>query len=65
MLQEKGIVVKKALFFAFTFILNKQMNHSGSSWSWVASLRYIFMLTILYIILFFQQKVIRKFKRYY
>lgn len=42
--------VLSSLFFAFTFILNKQMNLSGSLWSWSASLRYIFMLPILFFI---------------
>ena len=45
--------VLSSLFFAFTFILNKQMNNSGGLWSWSASLRYIFMLPILFVILFF------------
>lgn len=48
--------VLSSLFFAFTFILNKQMNNSGGLWSWSASLRYIFMLPILFVILFFQGK---------
>ncbi|GIM30156.1 membrane protein [Clostridium polyendosporum] len=39
-----------SFFFAFTFILNRQMNLSGGSWIWSASLRYIFMLPILFII---------------
>lgn len=52
--------VLSSLFFAFTFILNKQMNTAGGSWSWAASLRYIFMLPILFIILFFQQKSYKK-----
>lgn len=48
--------ILSSLFFAFTFILNKQMSLSGGSWSWAASLRYIFMLPILFIILFFQNR---------
>jgi drug/metabolite transporter (DMT)-like permease len=43
-----GIVA--SLFFSITFILNKQMNISGGSWIWSASLRYIFMLPILLVI---------------
>lgn len=42
--------VAASFFFAFTFILNQQMNISGSSWLWSSSLRYIFMLPILFII---------------
>jgi drug/metabolite transporter (DMT)-like permease len=40
-----GIVA--SLFFAFTFVLNRQMNVAGGSWAWSASLRFIFMLPIL------------------
>lgn len=42
--------VAASFFFAFTFILNQQMNISGNSWLWSSSLRYIFMLPILFII---------------
>lgn len=42
--------VAASFFFAFTFILNQQMNISGSSWLWSSSLRYIFMLPFLFII---------------
>ena len=40
-----------SFFFAFTFILNQQMHLSGGSWYWSSSLRYIFMLPILLIIM--------------
>ena len=36
-----------ALFFAFTFIFNRSMNLSGGSWMWSASLRYLFSLPVL------------------
>lgn len=36
-----------ALFFAFTFIFNRSMNLSGGSWVWSASLRYLFSLPML------------------
>lgn len=36
-----------SFFFAFTFILNQQMNISGGSWLWSSSLRYLFMLPVL------------------
>lgn len=39
-----------SLFFAVTFVLNRQMNISGGSWIWSAALRYIFMLPVLFII---------------
>lgn len=44
-----GII--SSIFFAFTFILNSSMNLSGGSFIWSASLRYIFTLPILYLIL--------------
>jgi drug/metabolite transporter (DMT)-like permease len=39
-----------AFFFAFTFILNRAMELSGGSWVWSASLRYIFMVPFLLLI---------------
>ena len=39
-----------AFFFAFTFILNRAMDLSGGSWIWSASLRYIFMLPFLFVL---------------
>lgn len=36
-----------ALFFAFTFIFNRSMNLAGGSWMWSASLRYLFSLPIM------------------
>lgn len=41
-----------SVFFSFTFVLNKSMNISGGNWMWSASLRYIFMLPILLLIVF-------------
>lgn len=40
-----------SFFFTFTFLLNQQINISGGSWLWSSSLRYIFMLPILTIIM--------------
>lgn len=39
------------MFFALTFILNRSMNLSGGYWLWGGSLRYLFMLPILWLIL--------------
>lgn len=50
-----GIIA--SFFFSFTFILNQQMNVSGGSWIWSSSLRYIFMLPILFTILFVKKEV--------
>ena len=43
-----GIVA--SFFFSFTFVLNRQMNIGGGNWYWSSSLRYIFMLPILFFI---------------
>lgn len=47
-----------SFFFAFTFILNQQMNISGGSWLWSSSLRYIFMLPILFYIMVINKKLL-------
>lgn len=39
-----------AFFFSVTFILNRAMELSGGNWMWSASLRYIFMVPFLVII---------------
>lgn len=41
-----------AFFFAFTFVLNASMELGGGSWIWSASLRYIFMIPFLLIIVY-------------
>jgi drug/metabolite transporter (DMT)-like permease len=46
-----------ALFFSFTFILNRAMDLSGGSWIWSASLRYIFMLPFLFLIVIGRKNV--------
>ncbi|MFE8698049.1 multidrug resistance efflux transporter family protein [Cytobacillus sp. FJAT-53684] len=42
--------ILSAFFFAFTFILNRSMELSGGSWIWSASLRYLFMVPFLLIL---------------
>lgn len=51
--------VLASFFFAFTFILNQQMNISGGSWLWSSSLRYIFMLPILLIIMIIKSELFK------
>ena len=43
-----GIIA--AFFFAFTFVINAVMEASGGSWIWSASLRYIFIIPFLLLI---------------
>lgn len=49
--------IAASFFFAFTFILNKQMNVTGGSWLWSSSLRFIFMLTILLVIMIIKNQL--------
>lgn len=49
--------VTASFFFAFTFILNQQMNISSGSWLWSSTLRYIFMLPILFIIVIIKNEL--------
>ncbi|MDO4491846.1 MAG: multidrug resistance efflux transporter family protein [Lachnospiraceae bacterium] len=44
-----------SMFFALTFILNRSMNLGGGYWLWSASLRYLFMLPILWLLLWRQK----------
>ncbi|MES5930063.1 multidrug resistance efflux transporter family protein [Bacillus cereus group sp. MG9] len=46
-----------AFFFAFTFILNRAMELSGGSWIWSASLRFIFMLPFLLLLVMSRKKL--------
>lgn len=50
--------IGSAFFFSFTFILNRNMNISGGSWIWSSSLRYIFMLPILFFIVLTKNQLI-------
>ena len=40
-----------SMFFALTLILNRSMNLGGGYWLWSASLRYLFMLPMLWLLL--------------
>ncbi len=46
-----GII--SAFFFAFTFIMNRKMNLEGGSFLWSASLRYLFTLPMLWVLMLF------------
>jgi drug/metabolite transporter (DMT)-like permease len=41
-------------FFSTTFVLNEVMSVQGGHWVWSASLRYVFMLALLFVIIFLQ-----------
>lgn len=44
--------IMASLFFSITFIMNRAMELSGGYWIWSASLRYLFMVPILLLIVF-------------
>ncbi|MFD1040411.1 multidrug resistance efflux transporter family protein [Virgibacillus byunsanensis] len=46
-----------AIFFSVTFILNRSMELEGGSWVWSASLRFMFMLPMLLIIVGYKRNV--------
>lgn len=46
-----------ALFFSFTFVLNRSMELSGGSWLWSASIRFFFMLPMLLLLVGWQRNV--------
>ncbi len=46
-----------SLFFALSFILNRMMSLSGGSWLWSASLRFLLMLPLLWIIVALQGRL--------
>ncbi|MGY0693783.1 DMT family transporter [Virgibacillus sp. FSP13] len=52
-----GIGILAALFFSVTFILNRSMELEGGSWAWSASLRFLFMLPMLFIIVGYQKNL--------
>ncbi|GEO25186.1 hypothetical protein AAC03nite_09710 [Alicyclobacillus acidoterrestris] len=50
------IGILASFFFAVTFVVNKLMSDAGGSWLWSASLRYLFMLPILLILVFARKR---------
>lgn len=49
--------ITASFFFAFTFLFNHQMNITGGSWYWSSSLRFFFMLPILFAILLIRREL--------
>ncbi len=62
---QKGVFIIKELtlgtissmFFAVTFILNRSMELAGGSWMWSSSLRFLFMLPFLFLIVGLRKNV--------
>lgn len=51
------IGILAAMFFSVTFILNRAMELEGGSWVWSSSLRFFFMLPILFIIVGYKRNI--------
>lgn len=51
-----------ALFFSFTFIFNRSMELGGGSWVWSASIRFFFMLPMLFILVGWKRNIVPVFK---
>ncbi|MCC5800936.1 multidrug resistance efflux transporter family protein [Rossellomorea vietnamensis] len=49
-MKELTIGIISSMFFAVTFILNRSMELAGGSWMWSSSLRFLFMLPFLFLI---------------
>ncbi len=49
-MKEIALGILASMFFAVTFILNRSMELAGGSWMWSASLRFLFMVPFLLII---------------
>ncbi|MUK88831.1 multidrug resistance efflux transporter family protein [Ornithinibacillus sp. L9] len=49
--------ILSAFFFSVTFVLNRSMELDGGSWVWSASLRFIFMLPMLLIIVGYKKNM--------
>ncbi|MBY0597056.1 DMT family transporter [Bacillus bingmayongensis] len=49
--------ILSSAFFSATFIINRAMNVSGTSWAWTASFRFLFALPILFLIVLFRKNL--------
>ncbi|MDZ5470229.1 multidrug resistance efflux transporter family protein [Bacillus sp. 31A1R] len=56
-MREILIGVLASMFFAVTFILNRSMELSGGSWIWSSSLRFLFMVPFLLLIVLFRRNL--------
>ncbi|MGV8941094.1 MAG: multidrug resistance efflux transporter family protein [Lysobacter sp.] len=49
-----GIALCSALFFTMTYVLNRLAADQGTHWAWIASLRYLFTLPLMLLLVRFQ-----------
>jgi drug/metabolite transporter (DMT)-like permease len=57
LMKELFLGILASLFFAVTFILNRSMELAGGSWLWSSSLRFIFMLPFLFVIVLYRKNL--------
>lgn len=56
-IKELTLGIISSMFFAVTFILNRSMELAGGSWMWSSSLRFLFMLPFLFLIVGLRKNV--------
>ncbi|OIU72048.1 DMT family transporter [Rossellomorea aquimaris] len=56
-MKEMMLGVTASMFFAVTFILNRSMELSGGSWLWSSSLRFLFMVPFLVLIVLLRKNM--------
>jgi len=56
-MREMAIGLVASFFFAVTFILNRSMELAGGSWLWSSSLRFFFMVPLLFAIVLFRRNI--------
>ncbi|MDQ0254837.1 drug/metabolite transporter (DMT)-like permease [Evansella vedderi] len=56
-MKEIGLGLLASMFFAVTFVLNRSMELAGGSWVWSSSLRFLFMVPFLLIIVLFRKNL--------
>ncbi|WP_018924835.1 multidrug resistance efflux transporter family protein [Salsuginibacillus kocurii] len=56
-MKEMMIGILASMFFAVTFILNRSMELGGGSWLWSSSLRFLFMVPFLFLIVLFRRNL--------
>jgi drug/metabolite transporter (DMT)-like permease len=56
-MKEISLGILASMFFSVTFILNRSMDLAGGSWMWSSSLRFLFMLPLLFFIVLLRKNV--------
>jgi drug/metabolite transporter (DMT)-like permease len=56
-MKEIALGILASMFFSVTFILNRSMELSGGSWLWSSSLRFFFMVPLLFFIVLLRKNI--------